>query len=240
MTKIKICGIKTVNDALAAMDAGADMLGFNFYPKSPRYIDPGQCRDVMAVMRKYAQITYVGVFVNASLAEIRATMETCALTLAQLHGDETPEMLNALYGRAFKAFRGLPLTLNGYVSEDAPAFLVDASVKGSYGGTGVRADWSGAARLAKQYPLLLAGGLTPENVANAVQLVKPWGVDVASGVELSPGVKDPVKMHAFVQAVRKESSVFVKHPHGARRWHKNPATEVVGLQEQNYDNLVTS
>ena len=205
MTKIKICGIKTVNDTLAAMDAGADMLGFNFYPKSPRYIDPGQCRDIMAVMRKYAQLTYVGVFVNASLAEIRATMETCALTLAQLHGDEPPELLDALYGRAFKAFRGVPLLLNGYVREDPPAFLVDASVQGAYGGTGARADWSGASRLAKQYPLLLAGGLTPENAAEAVQRVKPWGVDVASGVETSPGVKDPVKMKAFVGAVRKES-----------------------------------
>ena len=202
MTKIKICGIKTVNDAVAAMDAGADLLGFNFYPKSPRYIDPGQCRDIMAVMRKYAQLTYVGVFVNASLAEIQATMETCALTLAQLHGEETPAMLNALYGKAFKAFRGVPLVLNGFLRESAPAFLVDASVKGTYGGTGVRADWSGAAQLAKEYPILLAGGLTPENVANAIQHVKPWGVDVASGVESAPGVKDVSKIRAFVQAVK--------------------------------------
>jgi phosphoribosylanthranilate isomerase len=201
MTKIKICGIKTAKDALAAMDAGADMLGFNFYPKSPRYIDPGICRDIMSVMRKYAHITYVGVFVNASLAEIRATMETCALTLAQLHGDEPSEMLNSLYGRAFKAFRGIPESLNGFAREDAPAFLVDASVKGAYGGTGIKADWSGAAQLAAQYPLLLAGGLTPENVAEAVRRVKPWGVDVASGVESSPGVKDPVKMDAFVRAI---------------------------------------
>src|SRR5215210_7491234 len=103
MTKIKICGIKTVQDALSALDAGADMLGFNFYPKSPRYVSVGQCRDIMSVMRKYGQISYVGVFVNASLAEIRATMDTCALTLAQLHGDETSVMVNSFYGRAFKA-----------------------------------------------------------------------------------------------------------------------------------------
>ena len=202
MTKIKICGIKTINDALAALDAGADMLGFNFYPKSPRYISVGQCRDIMSVMRKYSHILYVGVFVNASVAEVRAAMETCALTLAQLHGDETPEMLNSLYGRAFKAFRGIPLNLNGFAREDPPAFLVDASVKGAYGGTGVMADWGTAAELAKQYPLLLAGGLTPENVAEAVRRVKPWGVDVASGVESSPGVKDPAKMSAFVQAIK--------------------------------------
>ena len=205
MTKIKICGIKTTRDALAAMDAGADMLGFNFYPKSPRYIDPGICRDIMSVMRKYAHLTYVGVFVNASLAEIRATMETCALSLAQLHGDESSELLNALYGKAFKAFRGIPDNVHGFVREDAPAFLVDASVRGAYGGTGVTADWSAAAELSNHYPILLAGGLTPENVAEAVWRVKPWGVDVASGVESSPGVKDSYKMKAFVKAVRKES-----------------------------------
>lgn len=201
--KIKICGIKTVDDALAAMDAGADMLGFNFYPKSPRYIGVGQCRDVMSVMRKYGQITYVGVFVNASVAEIRATMETAALTLAQLHGDETSEMMRSLDGRAFKAFRGVPDRLNGFAREEAPALLVDASVKGAYGGTGMTADWKSTAELAKHLPLLLAGGLTPENVAHAVRQVRPWGVDVASGVESSPGVKDAAKMKAFVQAVKR-------------------------------------
>ena len=203
MTKIKICGIKTVNDALAAMDAGADLLGFNFYPKSPRYIDVDTCRDIMSVMRKYGHITYVGLFVNASVAEVRATVETCGLSLAQLHGDETSEMLDALDGKAFKAFRGVPQNINGFARSDAPALLVDADVKGAYGGTGVPADWNKAADLAKQYSLLLAGGLTPENVADAVRLVKPWGVDVASGVESSAGSKDASKMRAFVQAVQR-------------------------------------
>ena len=202
MTKIKICGIKTVNDALAAMDAGADMLGFNFYPKSPRYIGVGQCRDIMSVMRGYSHITYVGVFVDASVEEVRATIETCALSLAQLHGNETPEMVRALDGKAFKAFRGVSENLIGFARDVAPAFLVDASVKGAYGGTGVTADWASAAGLARQYPLLLAGGLTPENVAEAVRRVNPWGVDVASGVESSPGVKDASKMREFVQAAR--------------------------------------
>jgi phosphoribosylanthranilate isomerase len=202
MTKIKICGIRTIKDALAAMDAGADLLGFNFYPKSPRSIDVGKCRDIMSVMRKYGHITYVGVFVNAAVAEIRATMDTCGLNLAQLHGDEAPEIVQSFHGRAFKAFRGLPHDLNGYAREDVPALLVDASVKGAYGGTGVTADWKGAAELARSYPLLLAGGLTPENVAKAVRQVKPWGVDVASGVESSPGVKDAVKMEMFVRAVK--------------------------------------
>jgi len=203
MTKVKICGIKTANEALTAMDAGADLLGFNFYPKSPRYIDVGMCRDIMSVMRKYGHITYVGVFVNASMEDVRATIETCGLNLAQLHGEETSEMLKVLNERAFKAFRGIPEELNGFVREDAPAFLVDAAVKGVYGGTGMKADWAAAAELGKQYPLLLAGGLTPENVAEAVRQVRPWGVDVASGVESAPGVKDVGKMKAFVQAVKR-------------------------------------
>ncbi|HET6597295.1 MAG TPA: phosphoribosylanthranilate isomerase [Anaerolineales bacterium] len=203
MTKIKICGIKTVEDALDAMDAGADLIGFNFYPKSPRYIDVGQCRDIMAVMRKYGQLMYVGVFVNASAEEVCATLETAALTLAQLHGDETSQMIRSLKGKSFKAFRGVPQSVDGFARHEAPALLVDASVKGVYGGTGETADWSAAGELAQQYPLLLAGGLTPENVGEAVQRVRPWGVDVASGVESAPGVKDPAKMKAFVQAVRR-------------------------------------
>jgi phosphoribosylanthranilate isomerase len=201
MTKIKICGIKNMTDALAAMDAGADLIGFNFYPKSPRYIDVGMCRNITSVMRRYAHITLVGVFVNASGAAVRATIETCGLSLAQLHGDETSEILNALDGKAFKAFHGVPQSLNGFARGNAPALLVDASVKGVYGGTGVKADWNSAAELAKKYPLLLAGGLTPENVAEAVRQVKPWGVDVASGVESAPGEKDTAKMSAFVKAV---------------------------------------
>jgi phosphoribosylanthranilate isomerase len=202
MTKIKICGIKTVRDALVAMEAGADLIGFNFYPKSPRYIDVGKCRDIMAVMRKYGHILYVGVFVNAPAAEVRATMDTCGLNLAQLHGDETAETVQSFDGRAFKAFRGIPQSIIGFAREDPPALLVDASVKGAYGGTGVTADWNGAAELARHYPILLAGGLTPENVTAAVRRVRPWGVDVASGVESSAGVKDVAKMKAFVQAVK--------------------------------------
>lgn len=203
MTIIKICGIKTLSDALAAMDAGADYLGFNFYPKSPRYIDVGQCCDIMSVMRRYGHITYVGVFVNASVAEINATMDTCGLSLAQLHGDETVEMLNRLDGKGFKAFRGIPESVDGFARGESPAFLVDASVKGVYGGSGVTADWNGAAELAKKYPLLLAGGLTPENVAEAIRRVKPWGVDVASGVESAPGEKDAGRMSAFVKAIKR-------------------------------------
>jgi phosphoribosylanthranilate isomerase len=133
-------------------------------------------------------------------------MDTCGLSFAQLHGDETVEFMESLQEKSFKAFRGNPADIDGFARSDAPAFLVDASVKGLYGGSGVTADWDSAAELAKKYPLLLAGGLTPENVAEAVSRVKPWGVDVASGVESAPGNKDPGKMKAFVQAVRDAES----------------------------------
>ncbi|HRQ33322.1 MAG TPA: phosphoribosylanthranilate isomerase [Anaerolineales bacterium] len=203
MTKIKICGIKTVTDALAAIEAGADYLGFNFYPKSVRSIEKETCSQITSVLKKeHPHIKLVGVFVNSSVEEMQDILNTCSLDLAQLHGDETVEMLNELDGKAFKAFRGIPETINGFVRQEPPVFLVDASVKGLYGGSGVTADWDGAAEFAKKYPLLLAGGLTPENVAEAIGRVKPWGVDVASGVESAPGKKDPSRMKAFVQAVR--------------------------------------
>lgn len=204
MTKIKICGIKTLQDALAAIDAGADYLGFNFYPKSVRFIEKLTCAEITSVLKKeYPHITLVGVFVNSSVEEVKDILNTCSLDLAQLHGDETIEMVKSLDEKAFKAFRAVPESMDGFARQDAPALLVDAVVKGAYGGTGVTADWNGAAELAKKYPLLLAGGLTPENVAEAVRRVKPWGVDVASGVESAPGEKDAYKMKAFVQAARR-------------------------------------
>lgn len=204
MTKIKICGIKTIDDARAAIHAGADYLGFNFYPKSPRFIEKQVCAGITSVLKeKYPHIKLVGVFVNSSIEEMKDIISSCLLDSAQLHGDETAEMLHALNGKGFKAFRGIPADVNGFARQDAPAFLVDASVKGVYGGSGVTANWDGAAELAKKYPLLLAGGLTPENVAEAVRRVKPWGVDVASGVESAPGKKDAAKMSAFVKEVRR-------------------------------------
>jgi len=209
MTKIKICGIKTVTDALAAMDAGADLIGFNFYPKSPRYIEKETCAKITSVLkREHSNIKLVGVFVNSSVEEVKYILDTCSLDLAQLHGDETPEMVEAFNGKAFKAIRLSAQSAETSVypflkSVTIPAFLIDAAVKGVYGGSGVTADWSAAAELAKKYPLLLAGGLTPENVADAVWQVKPWGVDVASGVESGAGKKDAAKMSAFVKAVKR-------------------------------------
>lgn len=219
MTKIKICGIKTLPDALAAIEAGADYLGFNFYPKSVRFIEKSACAEITSMLkREYPQIKLVGVFVNSSVEEIRDILQTCQLDLAQLHGDETPEMVASFNDKAFKAIRlssfesvetsVYPFLKSALLREsvresiDKPAMLIDAAVKGVYGGSGVTADWTAAAELAKKYPLLLAGGLTPENVADAVRQVQPWGVDVASGVESASGEKDAEKMSAFVKAIR--------------------------------------
>jgi phosphoribosylanthranilate isomerase len=203
MIVIKICGIKTLPEALAAIEVGADYLGFNFYPKSVRFIEKDACAKITFVLKQeHPQVKLVGVFVNSSVEEVKNIIDACLLDLAQLHGDETPEMLKQLAPRAFKAFRGVPENVGDYERDEAPAYLIDAAVKGAYGGTGVTADWSAAAELAKRYPLLLAGGLNPDNIAEAVRQVCPWGVDVASGVEAGPGSKDTDKMKAFVQAVR--------------------------------------
>jgi indole-3-glycerol phosphate synthase/phosphoribosylanthranilate isomerase len=207
--RVKICGITNLLDALTAVEAGADMLGFNFYEPSPRHTTPRDCAEVVAALRSRNQpVTTVGVFVNRPPDEIASILDDCHLDLAQLSGDEPPEFLDSLGGRAFKAIR--PATAN-QAQADAhryarratlPALLVDAYHPAKYGGTGQTGDWALARTLATEHPLLLAGGLRPENVAHAMAQVQPWGVDVASGVETSPGKKDAAKMVAFVQAVR--------------------------------------
>jgi phosphoribosylanthranilate isomerase len=202
--RIKICGITSLEDARMAIEAGADYLGFNFYPPSPRSITPKKCSEITSqLVKDFSYITLVGVFVNMPAEQVKSILTGCGLHLAQLHGDEAPEILAEFNGQAFKAFRGVPKEIAGYARNTAPALLVDAAVKGMYGGSGIVADWSAAAELSKRIPLLLAGGLTPENVAEAVRQVQPWGVDVASGVETSPGKKDPGKMKAFVAAIRR-------------------------------------
>jgi phosphoribosylanthranilate isomerase len=208
--RVKICGITTLDDALAAVDSGADMLGFNFYRPSPRYLAPAACASIVAALRSRAEaVEMVGVFVNVSLVEIRAILDDCGLDLAQLSGDEPVETARALGERAFKAFRPSSLDAarrdaTGYAcgQKRAPALLLDAARPGQYGGTGQAADWDLAAHLARDYPILLAGGLSPQNVAAAVAQVRPWGVDVASGVESTPGRKDRFKMVRFVTVAR--------------------------------------
>lgn len=205
--RVKICGVRTLDDALAA--EGADMLGFNFYPPSPRYVTPAACAALVGALRdRGVRATMVGVFVNATLEDVAATLEQCDLDLAQLSGDEPPALARALGARAFKAIRPRTLdeahtALGAYPRRAAPpALLVDAARGRAYGGTGHLADWGLARALAACAPILLAGGLRPENVMDALAAVRPWGVDVASGVESAPGRKDPERVAAFVRAVR--------------------------------------
>jgi phosphoribosylanthranilate isomerase len=210
---VKICGIKTLAEALAALDAGADLLGFNFYPPSPRYLEPEDCVRIMSTLRATGKkVTAVGVFVNEEPQRVREILEICALDLAQLSGDEPPASLAALNGCAFKAVRPSSLAeaenfLNVYARHAAPALLVDAHVKGAYGGTGEISNWAIARHLSAQAPVLLAGGLTSQNVGAAIRAVQPWGVDVASGVESSPGVKDAARISDFIAAVREHEKI---------------------------------
>lgn len=202
---IKICGLTTLEDAQAAVEAGADLLGFNFYPPSPRYLTPAACAEITAAVRRQRPaVKLIGVFVNEPPARVAEILAAAGLDLAQLHGEEAPDALRALDGRAFKAFRGVGAdhALYAVAGCGAPAFLVDAYSPTLYGGTGHTADWSAARPLAKQYPLLLAGGLTPANVADAITQVRPWGVDAASGVESAPGRKDHAKVRALIAAAR--------------------------------------
>jgi phosphoribosylanthranilate isomerase len=209
--KVKICGITSLEDAQAAVEAGADMLGFNFYPKSLRYIHPSICTSILQQLRKgMPPVISVGVFVNPTEVEVQTVLDGTGLDLAQLSGDEPADWLARLGDRAFKAVRlpagGKPLKIVEpftRLRRDAPpAFLLDSTVKGAYGGGGVLADWGQAAGLSGRYPFLLAGGLTPANVAEAVRRVHPWGVDVASGVESAPGKKVEHKVRQFIQNAR--------------------------------------
>lgn len=214
-TKVKICGLTNLADAQVAREAGADLLGFIFYAKSPRYVVPTTAAAIVRELRaspgSSASFACVGVFVDHSPAEVEEIVTAVGLDLIQLHGNEEIERLRSWPGRAFKALR--PADRQSAQTQAAhfaphgpangPGWLLDAYDPHAYGGTGQRADWAVAAELARQYPgLLLAGGLNAENVAEAVRTVQPWGVDVGSGVEASPGKKDHGKVRAFVAAVR--------------------------------------
>ena len=202
MTRIKICGITNIDDALMAIDAGADALGFNFVPDSPRYL-----KDTAAAAKIIEQlppfITTVGLFVNAAPEVIQATADECHLDMLQLHGDESPQFCNALNRRFIKAVRVQDESSFSHLSDyRVSGYLLDTYVKGAMGGTGIAFDWRLAVK-AKQFGrIILAGGLDPDNVASAVQQVRPYGVDVSSGVETRPRRKDPVKVQAFIQTVK--------------------------------------
>lgn len=205
MTAVKICGLRTAAHALAAADAGADMLGLIFAP-SRRQVTVEQAAAIAAALktRGGARPLLVGVFVNEATERAIEIAERCALDVIQLSGDEgTDEIARFGPRRLLKALRlsGAPVEQGWLASDPAIGLLVDAHVPGSYGGAGVVADWERAAHLAAQRPIVLAGGLSPANVADAIRHVRPWGVDVSSGVE-TDGVKDDAKIRAFIAAAR--------------------------------------
>lgn len=217
MTKVKICGITALDDACFAVEAGADMLGFNFYPKSKRYITPQAAAQIGYRLReKYSDSRplLVAVFVNEAVATMLEIKAVAGLDALQLSGDEITATLLALEGVGFKAIRpagliqaledvkkfALPVATPDYL----PSILLDAYHPDEYGGTGLQAADEIAQMVRSQVPrLMLAGGLTPENVAARVATVQPWGVDVASGVESEqPGIKDHTRIQAFIQAAK--------------------------------------
>jgi phosphoribosylanthranilate isomerase len=219
VTRIKICGITNLDDARCAAAAGADFLGFILYPKSPRLITPEQIAVITRAVRDEFGTDAprcIGVFVNELAERVATILDTAGLDLAQLHGDEPPDVVQSLHPRAFKAIRprtpadakaaivmygsAIAALQDGDVT--LPQLLVDAYHPQQYGGTGVAADLVAVRPIARQARLLLAGGLTPDTVASAIEQVRPWGVDVSSGVEAKQGIKDHAKVHAFIRAVR--------------------------------------
>lgn len=202
MVKVKICGITNVEDALHAAGCGADALGFVFYDRSPRCLSPEAALEIIAELPPF--VTAVGLFVNESPARIRQIADFCGLDVIQLHGDEGPADCDHAPRRVVKALRVKEAaSLDGHAAYAVSALLLDTWVAGAYGGTGERFNWELAAAVARQRPVILAGGLTAENVAAAVRTVRPYGVDVSSGVEASPGRKDPAKVEAFIRNAKR-------------------------------------
>ncbi len=201
MVKVKICGITNPEDALMAVEAGADALGFVFFPGSPRYISPEQAEVIIRCLPPFVQT--VGLFINEEPATVNRIADQCGLDLVQLHGEETPDYCVAIKRRIIKAFRVKDASsLDGMADYRVAACLLDAWSPAAHGGTGVTFNWDIAARAAASQTIILAGGLTPENVAGAIATVKPYAVDVSSGVESAPGKKDARLIKAFVVAAR--------------------------------------
>jgi len=197
MIKVKICGITNKEDALYAAECGADALGFIFYEKSPRYIEPDNAKTIIAALPPF--VTTVGVFVNKDFNDIRDITLLTGVTVVQLHGDESPSYCNLVEGKLIKAIRVKnDSSIEGLKKYDVDTFLLDSFDKNSFGGSGLTFDWK-LAEKAKQYgKIILAGGLTPDNVEEAVKKVAPYGVDVNSGVEKKPGIKNKNKVKKFI------------------------------------------
>jgi len=201
-TKVKICGITSVADGLAAATAGADMIGLMFYERSPRHLSLDAAREIARALPLTVQ--KVGVFVNPEPDLVTAAIHACHLNLLQFHGEESPEFCTRFGLMSIKAFRireeASLAALPAYATD---AWLLDAYSPAAHGGTGATFNWELAVKASKLgRPVFLAGGLTPDNVATAIRQVHPFAVDVSSGVEAGPGRKDPLKVRAFIEAAR--------------------------------------
>lgn len=202
MVKVKICGITSATDALMAASAGADAIGFNFYPPSPRYLEPDQVVAIRLSLPPF--MATVGVFVDTHVEKVRRIMERCGLDYVQLHGHEVPRVVAQLKGlRVIKAIRVRSEDdLSQLDKYDVEGFLLDTYVSGKPGGTGQTFDWDLARAAASRAKIIVAGGLTPDNVAEAVRAGRPFAVDVASGVEEEPGKKSRNLVNRFVRAAK--------------------------------------
>jgi phosphoribosylanthranilate isomerase len=203
---VKICGITNADDARAAVDHGASALGFVLWPASPRFIEPEQARDIVVTLPP--TVIAVGVFVDHPALLVNELAAEIGLGAVQLHGNEGPEVAASITRPVFKA-----VTIGGGrpVLAEWPqrvTLLVDAHDPVRRGGTGMKADWTAAASLARKRRVILAGGLTPENVGDAIAQVKPFGIDVSSGVEKSPGVKDHSRLAALFAALRSQAQAL--------------------------------
>lgn len=207
--KVKICGLTNLPDARWAWQCGADFLGFIFVRSSPRYIRPETVAEITETLtQEGSQARFVGVFANEPIELVQQTVALCSLHIVQLHGDESPEYVHALGLPAIVARRVRdPFVWDEWKRYHAWAYLLDTFDPTKLGGTGQPWPWEVLLH-AKERParLMIAGGLTPDNVAQAIRQLKPWGVDVSSGVEASPGRKDWAKVHRFIQCVRAETS----------------------------------
>jgi phosphoribosylanthranilate isomerase len=202
MTRVKICGITREEDLSAAADLGADAVGLVFYAKSPRFVAASRAAELLRRLPPF--VTSVGLFVNAAEEEVRAVLDEVRVDLLQFHGDETPEFCRSFglpYLKAVRVKPGVDLVQYALRYADARGLLLDAFVEGIPGGTGLAFDWNLIPR-DLPLPLVLSGGLDPANVGEAVARVKPWAVDVSSGVEQGKGIKDAAKIAAFMQGVR--------------------------------------
>ena len=201
--QIKICGITRVSDELSCATLGADALGFVFYPKSPRYVDQNKVREISQALPK--EIKTVGVFVDESFSSIMQTVEKCGLSAVQLHGSETPQLAADLRKENLIVIKALFLEKSPSIEEaknyEASAFIVEYGKGALPGGNALSWDWEKAKTVGENYPLILAGGLSPDNILTAISLCSPDAVDISSGVESSYGIKDISKVESFISIV---------------------------------------